>query len=166
MLPKLVLTDVDGVLTDGGMYYDQCGNELKKFNTSDSVGILCLKHLKIPIGIITGEDTEIVRKRAQKLKVDYLFMGVTNKLDIAKKLCKELSIQLKDLAYIGDDINDIPLLELAGISAAPANAPEYIKEFVNIRLNKQGGEGAFREFIEHLIDLKTILPDLIKKHYS
>ena len=110
ILPKLVLTDIDGVWTDGGMYYDQLGNEWKKFNTTDSAGVLFLKTLGIPVGIITGEDTEIVRKRAQKLHIDLLFMGVKDKLNIATQLCKEMKIDLKEVAYIGDDINDIELL--------------------------------------------------------
>ena len=90
-LPKLVLTDIDGVWTDGGMYYDNNGNEFKKFNTSDSAGILFLKKLNIPIGIVTGEDTKIVKKRAEKLKIDYLFQGVKDKLSIAKLILLNLS---------------------------------------------------------------------------
>ncbi len=89
---KLVLTDIDGVWTDGGMYYDQTGNEWKKFNTSDSAGVLFLKKLDIPVGIITGENTEIVARRASKLKIDYLFQGISDKLSVAKSLCEKLNI--------------------------------------------------------------------------
>ena len=109
---KLVLTDIDGVWTDGGMYYDNQDNEWKKFNTSDSAGILFLRKLGIPVGIITGEDTEIVRRRAEKLKVEYLYMGVKDKLKVARKLCDKLGLDItREVAYIGDDINDIPLLK-------------------------------------------------------
>ena len=86
-LPKLVITDIDGVWTDGGMYYDQTGNEWKKFNTADSAGVLFLNLLNIPVAIITGEDTEIVRRRAEKLKIKHLYMGVEDKVKIAIELC-------------------------------------------------------------------------------
>ncbi|MDD2983957.1 MAG: HAD-IIIA family hydrolase [Crocinitomicaceae bacterium] len=160
---KLILTDIDGVWTDGGMYYDQTGNEWKKFNTSDSAGILFCKKLKIPVGIITGEDTEIVKRRAEKLKIDYLFQGISNKLEVALNLCKQLNIELKDVAYIGDDIGDIELLKSVGFSCAPANAPIYIKEFVDYTTKLKGGDGAFREFVEQVIvsflkkDIKSLI---------
>ena len=115
--PKLILTDIDGVWTDGGMYYDQTGNEWKKFHTYDSAGVLFAHQNEIPVGIITGEDTEIVARRAAKLKVDYLFQGVKNKLEVAENICKELNITLEDVAYIGDDLGDVELLKKAGISA-------------------------------------------------
>ena len=148
-LPKLILTDIDGVWTDGGMYYDQTGNEWKKFNTYDSAGVLFAQLLKIPVGIVTGEETEIVKTRARKLKVDYLFTGVKNKVDVVSRLIKELNISLKDVAYVGDDINDIGLLTIVGISACPNSAPDYIKEKVR-------GDGVFREFVEWIIFSKGI----------
>ena len=91
-LPKLILTDIDGVWTDGGMYYDQTGNELKKFHTYDAAGVLLAHKLNIPVGIITGENTKIVRRRAEKLKVDYLFQGIKDKLTVALDLCNKLNI--------------------------------------------------------------------------
>lgn len=148
---KLVLTDIDGVWTDGGMYYDQTGNEWKKFNTSDSAGILFLKKLKIPTGIITGENTEIVARRSNKLKIDYLFQGISDKLTIAKELCDKLNITLNEVAYIGDDIGDLELLKHVGYSCSPNNAPDYIKNKVHFVTQKNGGDGAFREFVEKLI---------------
>lgn len=161
-LPKLILTDIDGVWTDGGMFYDQTGNEWKKFNTSDSAGVLFCKKLNIPVGIITGETTEIVKRRAEKLKIDYLFQGITTKLQVAKSLCEKLNISLDEVAYIGDDIGDITLLKAVGISAAPNNASTYIKKIVKFTTQKKGGEGAFREFVETIIGqerLKNILQD-------
>jgi len=150
---KLVLTDIDGVWTDGGMYYDNTGNEWKRFNTADSAGILFCKNLGIPVGIITGEDTEIVKRRAEKLKVDYLFMGVKDKLKVARQLCADLNIDIEnEVAYIGDDVNDVPLLHKVKISATPANAPEYVKPFAKWHLKKSGGDGVFREFIEKIMD--------------
>lgn len=154
MTPKLVLTDIDGVWTDGGMYYDQSGNEWKKFHTYDSAGVLFCHRAGIPVGILTGEETEIVRRRAEKLKIDYLFQGVTDKVATAQKLCKELGITLQDVAYIGDDLNDLELLKVVGISAAPASAPEYIKEVVDMVMEKRGGEGVFREFVEKVVGVR------------
>ncbi|MDX9881423.1 MAG: HAD hydrolase family protein [Prolixibacteraceae bacterium] len=149
---KLVLTDIDGVWTDGGMYYDQTGNEWKKFNTSDSAGVLFLRLLEIPLGIITGENTEIVRRRAEKLKITELHMGIKNKLETAKTLCAKYDISLKEVAYIGDDINDIPMLDAVGFSACPANAPDYVKSHAVHVLKKNGGDGAFREFVEYILE--------------
>jgi 3-deoxy-D-glycero-D-galacto-nononate 9-phosphatase len=162
---KLVLTDIDGVWTDGGMYYDNTGNEWKKFNTSDSAGVLFCKNLGIPVGIITGEDTEIVRRRAEKLKIEYLFMGVKDKLKVAKELSDKLGLDItRDVAYIGDDINDIPLLKKVRISATPTNAPEYVKSFAKWSLSKRGGEGVFREFVEKILNESRILEKVIETY--
>lgn len=154
--PKLILTDIDGVWTDGGMYYDQTGNEWKKFHTYDSAGVLFAHQDGIPVGIITGEVTEIVKRRATKLRIDYLYQGVEDKLNVAAELCGRLNISLTEVAYIGDDIKDLPLLKAVGISACPSSAPEYIKTHVQIITEKKGGEGAFREFVE-----KILMPDII-----
>lgn len=156
-LPKLILTDIDGVWTDGGMFYDQTGNEWKKFNTSDSAGVLFCKKLNIPVGIITGETTEIVKRRAEKLKIDYLFQGITTKLPVAISLCEKLNISLDEVAYIGDDLGDIALLKAVGISATPNNASTYIKEIVKFTTKKKGGEGAFREFVETIIGQEQLI---------
>ena len=156
-LPKLILTDIDGVWTDGGMYYDGTDVELKKFHTYDSAGVLFAHHLGIPVGILTGENTEIVRRRANKLKVDYLYLGVKDKVSVAQTLCNELKIELLDVAYIGDDINDMPLLKRVGWAGVPASAPEYVKKLATIHLTKRGGEGVFREFIEKILTSDLIL---------
>jgi 3-deoxy-D-glycero-D-galacto-nononate 9-phosphatase len=153
MLPKLFLSDIDGVWTDGGMFYDQNGNELKKFNTYDSAGVLFCKELKIPVGIITSENTEIVKRRATKLKVNYLFQGVSDKFSTAKKLCDELGISIDEVAYIGDDIGDLKLLMSVGHSAVPISAPDYIKKYAKYITSKRGGEGAFREFVEYVLGI-------------
>ncbi len=153
MTPKLILTDIDGVWTDGGMYYDQTGNEWKKFNTYDSAGVLFAHQHEIPVGIITGEVTEIVKRRAEKLHIDYVFQGVTDKLDTAQKLCESLNITLKDVAYIGDDLNDIQLLCAAGIAGVPSSAPSYVKKHSHFTLEKAGGEGVFREFVEKILGI-------------
>lgn len=163
---KLVITDIDGVWTDGGMYYDNHGNEFKKFNTSDSAGVMMLRSLNIPLAIITGEDTEIVRRRAEKLNVNYLFMGVRNKLQIATDLCNELGISLDETAYIGDDINDVPLLKAVGLSATPANSPAYVRKLAMWQLSRNGGDGVFREFIEKLVNEMGLFEKLMKEYYE
>jgi len=147
---KLVLTDIDGVWTDGGMYYDQYGNELKKFHTYDSGGVLICHRLGVPVGIITGEETKIVSNRAKKLHIDYLFQGVVDKLLTANNLCKKLKIELCEVAYIGDDINDLSLLRAVGISGAPWNAHIRVLNNVKIITQLSGGMGAFREFVEKI----------------
>ncbi|WP_242083687.1 KdsC family phosphatase [Aestuariivivens sediminis] len=151
MLPKLILTDIDGVWTDGGMYYDESGNEFKKFNTYDSAGVLFAKTLGIPCGIITGEETKSVRRRGEKLNVDYIYLGVKNKIVLVENLIKELKIGWHEVAYIGDDLNDYNVLKKVGLSACPESSPDYIKEIVDWKLTKKGGEGVFREFVEKII---------------
>lgn len=154
---KLILTDIDGVWTDGGMYYDEGGSELKKFHTYDSAGVLLAHTYHIPVGILTSENTKLVERRANKLKIDYLYQGVKSKLDQAKAICAELKIDLNDVAYIGDDLGDIQLLKAVGYAGVPVSAPDYIRELATVELAKKGGEGVFREFVEKLLDVKELL---------
>lgn len=147
-LPKLILTDIDGVWTDGGMYYDQEGLELKKFNTYDSAGVLFAHHIGIPVGILTGETTNIVKRRADKLKIDYLYLGCKDKVATVTDLCSQLGITMDDVAYIGDDLNDMQLLKSVGWAGVPSSAPAYVIKLANLKLSKKGGEGVFREFVE------------------
>ena len=163
---KLFLTDIDGVWTDGGMYYDNEGNEWKKFNTADSAGVLFLRMLGIPVGIITGEDTHLVERRAKKLGIEILHMGVRDKLSVVKQICKENGIELDEVAYIGDDIIDIPVLEAAGLSAVPCNAPEYVQVYAHWVLSKKGGKGVFREFVERYLSDEGLLDKAIKLYLA
>lgn len=162
-LPKLILTDIDGVWTDGGMYYDQTGNEWKRFHTYDSAGVLFCHKMNIPVGIITGEITDIVKRRAHKLKVDFVYQGVKDKLSVIKNLCKELDISLSEVAYIGDDLNDISVLQSVGFSAVPSSAPVYIKTLATCTLSKKGGDGVFREFVETILLKAGCLDRLISQ---
>ncbi|MDD4217847.1 MAG: N-acylneuraminate cytidylyltransferase [Bacteroidales bacterium] len=149
---KLFLSDVDGVLTDAGMYYSEKGDELKKFNTYDGMGFKILQEKGIKVGIITGEDRELNRARANKLQLDFDFHGDKNKLETITKLCMETKINLSEIAYIGDDINDFELLSKVGLAACPANAVQKIKDIPGIiQLAKKGGEGAVREFAEMIM---------------
>lgn len=152
---KLFLCDVDGTLTDGGMYYSENGNELKKFNTRDGMGFQLLREAGIKIGIITSEDTKIVTNRARKLKMDFLCQGKCDggKLAAAKEICSQMGITLDEVAYIGDDINCMELLEAVGIKACPADACGKVKSIFNIHvMSKNGGDGCVREFMEFLLN--------------
>jgi YrbI family 3-deoxy-D-manno-octulosonate 8-phosphate phosphatase len=154
---KLFLSDVDGVLTDAGMYYTESGDEFKKFNTHDGMGFTLLKQAGIKTGILTTEKTIIVTNRAKKLKIDYVYQGVGfgGKLEAAKEICAKENISLHEVAYIGDDINCIELLKAVGMAACPSNATQQVKKIKNIiHLSKAGGEGAMREFADFILDGK------------
>ncbi len=162
MLPKLIATDVDGVLTSGGMYYDEHFNELKKFNVSDGVGVIFCKLLQIPVAIFTGENTPIVSRRAKKLGIEHVFLGCKNKVQNLSQLCQQLGIDPQQVAYIGDDINDIQMLKTVGFSACPANAPLYVRKYAHITLSKKGGQGVFREFVEYILQRENLLNHCIE----
>lgn len=150
---KLFLSDVDGVLTDAGMYYSENGDELKKFNTHDGMAFQLLREAGIKTGIITSENTKIVENRAKKLKIDYLYQGKRDggKLAAAIEMCEKENITIDEVAYIGDDINCYDLLTNVGLAACPADASEQIKNIPNIIcLSKKGGKGVVREFSGHI----------------
>ncbi len=152
---KLFLTDVDGVLTDGGMYYSENGDEMKRFSTYDGMGMQLLREKGVKVGIITSEDTKMVQRRGDKLKVDYLFQGrrAGGKLETAQYICKNMGISLDEVAYIGDDINCFEILSNVGLAACPANAMPLIKSIPGILvLSKSGGQGAVREFAEIIME--------------
>ncbi len=148
---KVVFTDIDGVWTDGSMYYDQTGNELKRFHTYDSAGVLLLRMLDIPVVVLTREKTEIVTRRCAKLRMEHVHQGVLDKLTAAREICAGMGYTLDQAAYIGDDVPDLQLLAAVAYSGAPANAPDYVKKAVMHVMNKRGGEGAFREFVEGML---------------
>ena len=144
--PLLFLSDVDGVLTDAGMYYTENGDEIKKFSTYDGMGFKLMQAKGIKVGILTAENRKLNKNRATKLKLDYDFHGIENKLEILSKLLKELSIDWKDVAYVGDDLNDIEVLKKVGQAFCPANAVEEVKKIKGIKhLSRSGGQGAIRE---------------------
>ena len=151
---KLFLCDIDGTLTDGGMYYSEEGDELKKFNTRDGVAIAMLREAGIRTGIITSEDTAIATNRARKLKIDFLRQGKRDggKLSVAMEICGEMGITLDEVAYIGDDNNCVELLSAVGVKACPADASEKVKSIPGIHImTRKGGDACVREFIEKVI---------------
>lgn len=152
---KLLLADCDGVLTDGGVYYSQHGEEMKRFNIRDGMGVARLRVLaNVEVGIITGELSESVRRRAEKLNIDELHLGVKNKVQVVQGIAKRRSVQVEEIAYIGDDTNDVEVMQLVGLSACPADALPFAREVADYACENNGGHGAFREFAELIIEAK------------
>lgn len=151
---KLVATDCDGVLTDGGMYYTEQGDVMKKFNVIDGVGFELLREAGIKTAIITAEKNPLLQKRADKLKVDYLYTGSKDKLALLQGLCHELGISIQESAYIGDDLFDVPAIEACGFGCVPASAFENIKEKADYVTKHNGGNGAFREMVHMILEGK------------
>jgi 3-deoxy-D-manno-octulosonate 8-phosphate phosphatase (KDO 8-P phosphatase) len=147
------------------MYYTESGDEYKRFNTYDSAGVVFCRLLGIPVAIITGEPSMAVKRRAEKLKIGYCFTGVGDKLAVLEGLCRDLGISLAEVAYIGDDLNDMGVLPKVGYSACPASAPDYVKQMVTVVLTKKGGEGVFREFVEGILEGNGVLEGLLDQHY-
>lgn len=163
---KAVLTDIDGVWTDGRIYLNEEGKSFKAFSTHDSVGVSLLRLVEIPVLIITGEDSEIIRHRAEKLNISHVYTGVRNKLFIAEKAVKDLGIDLPACAFIGDDLSDLPLLKAVGLSAVPANAAELLKNEVAFVLTRNGGDGAFREFCELILKENGLFEKSMESYFD
>lgn len=148
---KLFATDVDGVLTDAGMYYGESGEELKKFNTRDGMGIKLLQAEGVLIAIITMEQTKIVARRAKKLGITEVFQGAKDKVSVLTHLSEKLSIPFENMAYMGDDVNDVGALQVVGYAAAPADCVDQVRQVVHYVCQKNGGEGAVREVIDMIL---------------
>jgi N-acylneuraminate cytidylyltransferase len=146
---KMVVMDIDGCLTDGGMYYSENGDELKKFNTKDGMAISMLNEKGIITGIITGENRELNRRRAEKLHMHFIKQGVKDKAFCLRQICKEYSIDLEKVLYIGDDINDIEAIKIVGYSACPADADIHVKKIADYISTKKGGEALVRNVISY-----------------
>jgi YrbI family 3-deoxy-D-manno-octulosonate 8-phosphate phosphatase len=151
---RYFFADVDGTLTDGRTYYSISGEAMKSFSHLDGTGFFLLKQAGITAGILTGELTEIVRRRAEKLNVNLCFLGVQNKYDFIVKYALDQKLGLDEIAYIGDDLNDLQLVSHVGISFATNNAHVLIKRAADISCSKSGGFGAFREAVEILLGLQ------------
>lgn len=166
MLPKakaikLLVTDVDGVLTDGGIIYDDNRVESKKFNVKDGLIVQYLRKNKIKVGVITGRDSPVVKNRCDELAFDFHFHGVEEKGLKLEGILQELGIGFEECAFIGDDLWDLPILAKVGFSAAPADALPYIKERVDFVSSLAGGKGAFREVSDLILMSKGLLDPII-----
>ena len=161
---KMFVTDIDGVWTDKSIYYNNDGDEYRRFNLSDSVGVLFLYLLNIPVIAISEENSEILKRRIKKLRVNEYYLGATNKVAIISELLNKYNLEWDEVAFIGDDINDIKLLEKAGFSATPSQASYYVKKNADLVLISRGGEGAFREFVEKYLDAMGLLEATVEKY--
>lgn len=151
----MVLADVDGVLTDGGMYYTDKGDIMKKFFTRDGMGVTLLRKNSIPTILITKEKTAMVKQWAKRMKIERLYDGIVQKETILDTICKTYKVTPKQVAYIGDDVNDIGLLKLVGLAATPADGIKEAKRICHYVCEAKGGFGAFRELADLVLLSKT-----------
>jgi len=153
---KLILTDSDGVLTDTGVFYSDQGEVMKRFSIRDGMGVERLRNLlKIETGIITGELSGSVKKRAEKLQIKELYLGAKNKVSLLSEILNKNNLKGKNIAFIGDDVNDIELMKLVGLTASPSDGMLDVRNKVDYVCEEKGGHGAFREFAELIIALRV-----------
>ncbi len=155
---KIVITDVDGVLTDGSMYYTKNGDYMRRFNTKDGMGVELLKNKNIKTIFLSREKSPIVKKRAEKLKVAKSYLGIKDKVLILPQICKEFDVKPSEIAYIGDDVNDLEIMKKIGFSACPKDSVIQIRKIVNYICSSNGGHGAFRELADNIISSKKNNP--------
>ena len=153
---RIVLTDVDGVLTDGGMYYTKNGDVMKKFHARDGMGVSLLKKKNIPTIIVTKEKSIMVKQWAKKMPVEKLYDGIQNKKSIVKIICKKYSVATNEIAYIGDDVNDVGLLNDVGLSCCPSDAIKQVIEICDYVCTKAGGDSSFRELADLIISSQDL----------
>ena len=151
---KLILTDVDGVLTDGSLYFTKSGEYLKKFNIKDGMGVNILLRNNIPTGIVTKERSKIVETWAKQMNISFIKMGVKQKEKALDMICKKFSLKKSEVAYIGDDVNDLSILNKVGVSACPSDSVKAVKDTVNYICKNRSGDGAFREFCDLILKIK------------
>lgn len=154
-LIKLLVLDVDGVMTDGGIYFSERGDELKKFNILDGYGIVKLQKQGVRVGIITGKVSQIVARRAKHLGISEVYQNLENKLGAYEHVKTKLGLQDSEIAYIGDDEPDIPVMQKVGFSACPANAVASVRRQADFICQRRGGEGAVREVIDLVLESRT-----------
>ena len=152
---KLLVLDVDGVMSDGKVTYTSDGAELKSFNIKDGVGIKRIQKAGVQTAIITGRISPMVKRRATELGIHHLIQGREDKLTALKELLVSLSIELKDVAYMGDDLPDIEAIANAGIGACPADAATAVRKQADWVASLKGGEGCVREFCDHILDVAS-----------
>ncbi|MDO8549428.1 MAG: HAD-IIIA family hydrolase [Ignavibacteria bacterium] len=153
---KLILTDSDGVLTDTGVFYSDQGEVMKRFSIRDGMGVERLRNLmKIETGIITGELSGSVKKRAEKLQIKELYLGAKNKASLLSEILNKNNLKGENIAFIGDDVNDIELMKLVGLTASPSDGMLDVRNKVDYVCEEKGGHGAFREFAELIIALRV-----------
>ena len=155
---KLVISDNDGVFTDNGVYYSANGEEMKRYSIRDGMGVERLKNAGIETRIMTGEMSPSIKKRAEKLAMNRLYLGVKDKFSILDTVLAETGLQKHELAYIGDDVNDAEIMQeigREGLTACPRDATDFVLPYAHYHCNNDGGYGAFRDFAEWLIALRA-----------
>lgn len=164
---KAIFIDIDGVLSDGVMIYSEAGYEMKNFHVRDGIGIRLAQQAGLRIVFITAEQLQLIENRAKKLKVNDLYMGVKNKVKFIKEFVDKNSLTWEDIAFIGDDINDIPALEIVGLPIAVGDSVNEVKNIVNKRkgiiTKNLGGRGAVREAIEIILKYKGIWQKVLEE---
>ncbi len=158
---KAVLFDVDGVLTDGGIIYDNSGNEIKRFNVKDGMIVKYLQKYNIKVGVITGRSSPVAKKRCDELKLDFQAHGISTKINEYNRFKETYQILDEQIAFIGDDINDLPIITQCGLSASPYDARGYIKSHVDLVMGCKGGEGVLRDFADIILDAQGKLTEII-----
>ena len=161
---ELILSDVDGVLTDGGVIFDNQGVEIKRFHIRDGFGIKLWQQAGYRFGIITGRASQIVKLRASELGIDLIRQGVDNKLPIAQQIMQELKLAPEQVAFIGDDLPDLPVLRSVGLAVAPADAANEVHQAAQLITKYSGGCGAVREAIETILQTQGRWEHLIRKY--
>lgn len=159
---KVLITDIDGVMTDGGIIYDDQGLEFKKYNVKDGMIVKHLRRSGILVGAITGRESQVVMNRCEELKFDFHYHGVKNKGKKLNDLMEIMEIDLETVAYIGDDLIDVPILSRVGLAIAPADAVSYVKPFAHWVTQNKGGEGVFREVGDLILHSKGKLIPIIE----
>ena len=166
---KVVFLDVDGTMTDSGIYYDDSGKEWKKFSTRDFAGIMAAHYIEIKIIVLTGRECEATTKRMKEMKVDALFQNVKNKLDFVKEYIVETGLDREEIGYIGDDLNDYAAMKIAGFKGCPADACEEIKNIADYISPLYGGKGVIQDIFRYILESKDLwnnfIEDIVEKGY-
>jgi 3-deoxy-D-manno-octulosonate 8-phosphate phosphatase (KDO 8-P phosphatase) len=159
---KVIAFDVDGVMTDGGIIYDNTGIEYKKFNVKDGQIIVLLKRFNIKCGAITGRKSEVVRHRCVELKLDFHFHGVIKKVEKYEEIKETFGVKDEEIAYIGDDIIDLPVLSRAGLAIVPSDGLVYVKDYAHIVTEAAGGKGVIREAADLILAAQGKMEEILE----
>ena len=161
---KILVLDVDGTLTDGKIYVDDKDNSFKAFNVKDGFALVNWLKLGGEVAILTGKKSNIVEKRAKELGIKYIIQGSKNKKQDLKNLLKELNITFENVAYMGDDLNDLGVMKSVGFSVCPKDSVQEVLEITNFISSKNGGDGAVREFLEHIMKKNGMWKKILEKY--
>ena len=156
---RIVLSDIDGVLTDGGMYYTEDGMVMKKFFVKDGMGTTLLKKAGLLTGVISTDVSLIDKTRAKRLKMDFLYLGVWEKEKTLEEICEQTKLSPENIAFIGDDVNDLQILQKVGFAACPVDAVDEVKKIVHYKCKNKGGKGAFREVVDLILKYHKLTPN-------